>query len=112
VGSVLEILLACAEDNPMVLSQPRPVALFVGFGDSSLNFELQVWIEDFSDHLEVLSGLNQDIEYEFQQAGIEIPFPQADLHLRSVDSAAAASLGTALARNGRASRPRSGRDAD
>ncbi len=62
------------------------------FGASSLDFELRVWIPDFSNKLNVLSELNQDIEYEFSLAGIEIPFPQTDLHLRSVDKAVLAKL--------------------
>ena len=85
ISKVLEILLSCAEANANVLSTPKPTALFLAFGASSLDFELRVWIPDFNDKLTVLSELNQDIEYEFSLAGIEIPFPQSDLHLRSVD---------------------------
>ncbi len=85
ITAVLGILLACADDNAHVLSTPKPAALFLAFGASSLDFELRVWISDFNDKLTVRSELNQDIEYEFSLAGIEIPFPQSDLHLRSVD---------------------------
>jgi len=85
ISTVLKILLSCADDNPHVLSTPKPAALFLAFGASSLDFELRVWISDFSDKLTVHSELNQDIEYEFSLAGIEIPFPQSDLHLRSID---------------------------
>ena len=92
VSEVLRILLACAEDNPSVLSTPKPTALFLAFGTSSLDFELRVWIADFNDKYTVVSELNQDIEVEFDAAGIEIPFPQTDLHLRSVDQDAADTL--------------------
>ena len=92
VGVAYEILMGCAEANPIVLSSPKPVALFLSFGASSLDFELRVWIANFNDKPLVLSELNQDIESEFQLAGIEIPFPQTDLHLRSVDQQAAESL--------------------
>jgi len=92
VSEVLRILLACADANPMVLSTPKPAALFLAFGASSLDFELRVWIADFNDKLIVLSELNQDIEAEFDAAGIEIPFPQTDLHLRSIDQDAADKL--------------------
>ena len=85
IEQVLKILLTCANEHPMVLSTPKPKALFLAFGASSLDFELRVWVLDVNDRLEVLSGLNQEIEYEFSDAGIEIPFPQTDLHLRSVD---------------------------
>ena len=85
IQAVINILLACAENNALVLGTPRPVALFLSFGASSLDFELRVWINDFNDKLTVLSELNQDIESEFGTAGIEIPFPQSDLHVRSID---------------------------
>ena len=92
VAKVLEILLACANGNPVVLSTPKPKAFFLAFGASSLDFELRVWISEFLDKIQVLSDLNQDIENEFSLRKIEIPFPQTDLHLRSVDEAAAARM--------------------
>jgi small-conductance mechanosensitive channel len=85
IAQVLSLLLSCAENNPMVLNHPKAKALFLAFGASSLDFELRVWISEFSDRRQALSELNQDIESEFSSAGIEIPFPQTDLHLRSVD---------------------------
>lgn len=90
VSKVMDILVACGKANPMVLSTPKPVALFLAFGASSLDFELRVWIPEFLDKLQVLSELNQDIDYEFSINNIEIPFPQTDLHLRSVDDEAGA----------------------
>lgn len=92
VTKVLEILIGCGKANPMVLDKPQPNALFLAFGASSLDFELRVWIPEFLDKLQVLSDLNQDIDNEFALNGIEIPFPQSDLHLRSVDEAAGAKL--------------------
>ncbi|MFT5729609.1 MAG: potassium efflux system protein [Desulforhopalus sp.] len=86
ISNVLKILLSCADSNPTVITQPPPKALFLAFGDSSLDFELRAWIADFDDFLTARSELNQDIENEFQMAGIEIPFPQRDLHLKSVDT--------------------------
>ncbi len=92
VASVLKILTACAKANPMVLSTPQPLAFFLAFGASSLDFELRVWIPEFLNKTQVLSDLNQDIENEFALNNIEIPFPQTDLHLRSIDDVAAARL--------------------
>ncbi len=89
VAKVIEILTACANANPVVLSTPKPNAFFLAFGASSLDFELRVWISEYLDKIQVLSDLNQDIENEFSIHKIEIPFPQTDLHLRSVDEAAA-----------------------
>ena len=92
IAKVLEILKECAKANPMVLNTPTPSAFFLAFGASSLDFELRVWIPEFFDKIQVLSDLNQDIESEFALNKIEIPFPQTDLHLRSVDEAAATRL--------------------
>jgi len=92
IAQVLRILLDCAKNNPLVLSTPPPKALFLAFGPSSLDFELRVWISEFTDRREALSTLNQEIAAEFASAGIEIPFPQSDLHLRSLDPSIAGIL--------------------
>ncbi|MFW2367830.1 MAG: mechanosensitive ion channel domain-containing protein [Desulforhopalus sp.] len=92
VSKVMEILVGCGKANPMVLGTPPPAALFLAFGASSLDFELRVWIPEFLNKLQVLSDLNQDIDYEFSVNGIEIPFPQSDLHLRTVEDEAGARL--------------------
>ncbi len=92
VEQVLRILITCAEEHPLVLSTPPPRALFRSFGDSSLDFELRVFIPELNERIQVQSDLNQTIESEFSDAGIEIPFPQSDLHLRSVDEDVAALL--------------------
>ena len=91
ISIVLEILLTVAREHPMVMTTPAPNALFLAFGASSLDFELRVWIGDFSDRRTVQSELNQTINSEFNDAGIEIPFPQTDIHLRSIDADAAES---------------------
>ena len=85
VALVMQTLMACAEDHVMVLSNPKPAVIFFGFGDSALDFELRVWISDFDQRRQVQTEINQDIDQRFRDLGIEIPFPQQDLHLRSVD---------------------------
>jgi small-conductance mechanosensitive channel len=81
---VTELLLNVAQGNPRVLNDPNPRAYFIDFGDSSLNFRLLAWVDQ--DHrLEVESELRIEIDEQLKQAGIEIPFPQRDLHVRSVD---------------------------
>jgi small-conductance mechanosensitive channel len=94
VEKVLGILLSCGNDHPEVLNDPAPSALFSSFGASSLDFELRVFIADFSSRRRVQSELNQALSNEFEDADIEIPFPQNDLHLRSVDPEAAKLLQT------------------
>ncbi len=83
---VLEILTRAAQENPDVLSYPPANPIFTGFGDSSINFELRVWIHTIDDRLKVFSQLGVQIDRLFREEGIEIPFPQRDLHLRSIDS--------------------------
>ena len=66
-----------------VLKTPRPTVQFKNFGESSLDFELLVWIDRPHDHTQIRSDLNYEIERLFRQYEIEIPFPQRDVHLRS-----------------------------
>jgi small-conductance mechanosensitive channel len=84
---VREILLAIAEGNENVVKTgvvPEPVVLFREFGDSSLNFELRVFLNNIDKRLRVISEINFAIDKAFREAGIEIPFPQRDLHVKSM----------------------------
>lgn len=84
-AKVREILMASARSHPDVLHDPPPDVLFVGFGDSALNFELRVWtIRQVQTPRVLASDLYFTVFGAFKQEGIEIPFPQRDLHLRSV----------------------------
>ena len=85
-GLVKEILLKIAEEHPKVItdgSMTEPKVLFMGFGDSSLNFELRAFIQNIDERLQVVSDINFAIDAAFREHGIEIPFPQRDLHVRS-----------------------------
>jgi potassium-dependent mechanosensitive channel len=82
---VLRILEEAGENHPLVLPEPAPSSIFIGFGDSSLDFELRCWIADVKMRLSVRSDIGQFIDRRFREEGVEIPFPQRDLHLRSVD---------------------------
>jgi small-conductance mechanosensitive channel len=68
------------------MKNPEPRIFFRSFGDSALNLELYVWVEDIDTRLRIESDLYQEIDRRFRQAGIEIPFPQRDLHVRSVEN--------------------------
>jgi small-conductance mechanosensitive channel len=81
---VIEILQRVARDNPEVLDDPAPEALFRGFGDSSLDFELRAFTESKRGWLPVSSDLAVAISEALETAGITIPFPQRDLHLQNV----------------------------
>jgi small-conductance mechanosensitive channel len=82
-NQVLGILRKLATDNEKVLKTPAPLALFRGFGDSSLDFELRIFM-DPADVLDVPSDVTIAISEALKEAEIEIPFPQRDLHLRGV----------------------------
>ena len=92
VTRVIQTLTAVAEGHPLVLKVPKPQVVFLGFGESSLDFDLRVWIANFDNSILVRSEINQEIDRYFRENGIEIPFPQRDLHVRSVDAAAAAAV--------------------
>ena len=91
---VMKTLAEIAEANTLVLKDPAPQVLFSALGASSLDFEFRIWLADFNDRRQVQSELLIEIDRRFRELEIEIPFPQNDLHLRSVDHSAAASLPT------------------
>jgi potassium efflux system protein len=83
---VLDLLLAAAASNERVLGDPQPWAIFLGFGESSLDFRLTFWIAEADTRLTIQSEVAVKINQMIKEAGIEIPFPQRDLHLRSADA--------------------------
>jgi len=76
-----KLLIKIARENLVVLSQPEPSALFLGFGDNSLNFELRAFVRGIGNRLPVTHQLHLAIDREFRKAGINIAFPQRDIHL-------------------------------
>jgi potassium-dependent mechanosensitive channel len=83
-AQVLGLLAAVADRTENVARQPPPTVLFVGFGASSLDFSVRVWVH-FNDYVSVRSNLGLGIHAALKEAGIEIPFPQQDLHLKTID---------------------------
>ena len=80
--TALEILLGVARAHPLVLADPAPVALFRGFGDSALQFEMRVWTDRFDLWVQTQSELTVALYAALREAKIEIPFPQREIHLR------------------------------
>ncbi|NVJ85727.1 MAG: mechanosensitive ion channel family protein [Algoriphagus sp.] len=81
---IRKILLEVASDNKGVLDKPETDVLFEEYGDNSINFNLRVWTSEYVNRPRVLkSQLYFEIFKRFREEGIEIPFPQRDLHLRS-----------------------------
>lgn len=79
-----DLLLKIAGECAHVLTSPAPVALFKGFGESALDFELRVYIPNRDVWPEMIHELHTRIDDEFRKAGIDIAFPQRDIHIRSL----------------------------
>ncbi len=84
--TVMKILTEIGQSHPEVLKQPAPAALFRGFGDSALNFELRCFLADVERTISVTSDLCLAIDDAFREAGIEIPFPQQDVYIKQFES--------------------------
>jgi potassium efflux system protein len=82
------LLLEAARADRMVLDDPEPSAIFKGFGDSTLDFQLRVFIASRDLWPSVVDGLHTRIDDSFRAAGVEIAFPQRDLHIRSAEGLA------------------------
>jgi small-conductance mechanosensitive channel len=96
--TVREILLAVARSNDGILTDPSPDVIFTEFADNSLNFQLRVWtIRHVHSPAKLRSDLYFAIFAAFKKGGIELPFPQRDLHLRSVSGTAVSALVNVLA---------------
>lgn len=78
---VRKVLRSCAENHGRVMKSPEPKVLFTNFGESSLDFQLVYWLEDFKDHQSVESDIRFMIDSDFRKNNITIPFPQRDLHI-------------------------------
>ncbi len=79
---VQETLMSVATKNPVCLIEPKPLFIMTGFGDSSINFKFGVWTarEQF---LELKNSIQLEIKEAFDEAGIEIPFPQRVVHFQN-----------------------------
>ncbi len=78
---VMEMLEMVAQAHPRVLRQPAPRAFFTGFGDSSINFELRAWTDQFDQWFSIRSELAAAVYDAGQAAGISFPFPQREVRL-------------------------------
>lgn len=81
---VRDILLKCAREHPLVVSFPEPFVTWQDFGSSSLDFDLRAFLNDISRGLSVRTDLRFAIFKAFREEGIEIPFPQQDVYIKSL----------------------------
>ncbi len=89
-AQVIELLTEVARAHAEVLKDPEPAAIFTGWGDSSLDFEIRAWTT--GDFVAIASDLRVGIDQTLAEHGIQIPCPQRDLHLRNADAEALAKL--------------------
>jgi small-conductance mechanosensitive channel len=83
--TVRKILLEIASDNPGVLKNPKPDVLFSEYADSAMIFNLRVWTREYINRPGVLkSQLYYEVARRFREQGIEIPFPQRDVHIKKM----------------------------
>ncbi len=82
-----ELMLKVCHDHPIVLEEPKPVVTFTTFGESTLDFVVRAYLPDLDNRLATMNDLHMQIDQVFREAGIEIAFPQRDLHIRSADVA-------------------------
>ncbi len=83
IDKVFKALLEVANEHPKVMKKPAPDVLLDAFGDSAWDMRLRVWLASPKRHYVIRSELNKAIVHKFRDYGIEIPFPQRDLHVRS-----------------------------
>ncbi len=103
LDTVRRVLLDVARACPIVEPEPAPLAVFERFGDSALEFSLRIFVRGTGQLLAARDQLNLAIDREFRAAGIEIPFPQRDIHIRTAapgDPVAAALAQAAAPRGG------------
>ncbi len=83
VALVKEVALEAVRSHGRVLARPPPEVRFLRFGDSSLDFEALAWVQDPWEYPRIVSDLYYALFAAFQRAGIEIPFPQRDIHIKT-----------------------------
>ncbi|TWU03619.1 mechanosensitive ion channel domain-containing protein [Neorhodopirellula pilleata] len=91
-----ELLLEAANNHPLVLKDPASIASFEGFGDNALNLRLRTFLPSLENRLQVITELHTTIDLSFREAGLEIAFPQRDLHIRTVGKEAKAIVQAAV----------------
>ena len=77
---VQELMLEAAKAEPRAARTPEPVVYFTGFGPSSLDFELRVFLTDITDQIAALNGIRMRLLQAFEANGVKIPFPQSEVH--------------------------------
>jgi len=83
ISRTRKILEQLARENPLCLEEPKPLFIFLGFGDSSLDIQFSVWVKR-ENFLGLLNSIKEEIKLAFDAQGIEIPFPHRSLYAGSI----------------------------
>ena len=78
-----ELILKIVKETPLILEEPEAFVVFVGFGDSTLNFSIRAFVSEPIHRWRVIHDLNMRLERVLRENKIEIPYPQRDVHVRS-----------------------------
>ena len=80
IATAKKVLLACAKSDERILDDPKPQTMVISHGDSSIGIRLRVWVKN-SDYWDVNFLILELVKINFDKNGIEIPYPQLDVHL-------------------------------
>jgi potassium-dependent mechanosensitive channel len=78
-----QVMLDAAHSAPLVLKEPEPSVLLVGFADSALEFSIRVFVSETANRMPVTHDLHSRLAKALSEQGIDIPFPQRDIHIRT-----------------------------
>ena len=84
---VMRLLRQAADNSPNVLKYPAPSVVFTNFGNSTLDFSLRFWVHDYDKGVSTASDIRVEIEKIFRSQGVEVAFPQLDVHIRDMPRA-------------------------
>jgi len=85
VEEVHQLMLDTVKSTPLVLAEPEPSVLFVGFGESSLNFSIRIFVSEMSHRTQATHNVHLRLEKLFREHHIHIPSPQREIHISSVN---------------------------
>lgn len=83
IKNVRQVLEQVAAANPLCLDEPKPIFVFLGFGESSLDMQFAVWVKR-ENFIDLKNSIHEEIKEAFDAEGIEIPFPHRSLYTGSV----------------------------
>jgi potassium efflux system protein len=84
VEEVHQLMVDIVKSTPLVLAEPEPSVLFIGFGENALNFSIRIFVSELSHRLQATHNIHLRLEKAFREHKIQIPFPQREIHIHSI----------------------------